>query len=312
MSFRTENGDHIAKEVRRIARKEVEGAIGDLHRLDHEDPETVHELRKRCKKVRGLLRLVRPAIGDIYAMENAHFRDAARSLSPLRDAHSALVAYDLLLDHYRGEVRRAPLAAVRRHLVQVEERTKHDTDDLEDRYAQVRDEMEAARRRIDDWPITDLGLETWRAGFERTYRRARRAMSAAYDDPTPEHFHEWRKAAKYHGYHVRLLRPLWDNQLHARRDSADELSDLLGEYHDVVVLQSRLSASSRLGAKALRRVQRLIDRRREEIEARARPVGMRLFAEKPRRIAARHSRYWSAWNEQQRCDASMDLRQSAA
>ena len=196
--------------------------------------------------MRALLRLVRPALGDFHTIENAHFRDAARSLSPLRDAHTALVAYDLLLDHYRGEVRRAPLAAVWRHLVQVEERTKHDTDDLEDRYAQVRAEMEAARRRIDDWPITDLGLETWRAGFERTYRRARRAMSTAYDDPTPEHFHEWRKAAKYHGYHG-----------HGR-------------------------------------------------------VGMRLFAEKPRRIAARHSRYWSAWNEQQRCDASMDLRQSAA
>jgi hypothetical protein len=130
------------------------------------------------------------------------------------------------LDHYRGEVRRAPLAAVRRHLVQVEERTRHDTDDLEDRYAQVRAEMETARRRIDDWSITDLGLETWRAGFARTYGRARQAMSAAYDDPTPEHFHEWRKATKYRGYHVRLLRPLWDDQLRARRDGADQLSDL--------------------------------------------------------------------------------------
>jgi len=201
-------------------------------------------------------------IGDTYDIENAHFREATRSLSPLRDAHTALVAYDLLLDHYRGELRRARLAAVRRHLVQVDERTKRDTDDLEDRYAQVRAEMEAARRRIDDWPIADLGLETWRAGFEQTYRRARRAMSAAYDDPTPEHFHEWRKAAKYHGYHVRLLRPLWDDQLRARCHGTDELSDLLGAYHDVVVLESTLFASNGLGAKALRRVQRLIDRRR--------------------------------------------------
>jgi CHAD domain-containing protein len=251
-------------------------------------------------------------IAHIYAIENAHFRDAARSLSPLRDAHTALVAYESLLDHYRGEVRRAPLAAVRRHLVQVEESTRHDTDDLEDRYAHVRAELESARRRIDDWPFTDLGLETWRAGFERTYRRARRAMSAAYDNPTSENFHEWRKAAKYHGYHVRLLQPLWDDQLRARREAADELSDLLGAYHDVVVLESRLTAGNGLRAKAVRRVQSLIDRRREEIEARARPVGMRLFAEKPRRIAARHSRYWRAWNEQQRCDACVDLGKSAA
>jgi predicted outer membrane protein len=83
----------------------------------------------------------------------AAFKKAASS-SPDADvkafaSHAALVAYDLLLDHYRGEVRRKPLAAVRRHLVQVEERTKHDTDDLEDRYAQVRAEMEAARR--DRW-----------------------------------------------------------------------------------------------------------------------------------------------------------------
>src|SRR5262245_36927771 len=312
MSFRIEKGDHLAKEVRRIARKQVEGAILDVRDRDHDDPETVHEIRKRCKKVRGLLRLVRPALGGTYDIENAHFRDAARSLSPLRDAHTALVAYDSLLDHYRREVRRASLAAIRRHLVQVEERTKRDTDDLEDRYAQVRAEMEAARRRIDDWPITDLGLETWRAGFEQTYRRARRAMSAAYDDPTPEHFHEWRKAAKYHGYHVRLLRPLWDDQLGARRHGTDALSDLRGADPDLVVFESTLSASNGVGAKALRRVQRLIDRRRDEIEARARPVGMRLFAEKPRRIAARHARYWSAWSEEQRCDASMDLGQSAA
>ena len=203
MSFRIEKGDHLAKEVRRIARKQVEGAILDVRDRDHDDPETVHEIRKRCKKVRGLLRLVRPALGGTYDIENAHFRDAARSLSPLRDAHTALVAYDSLLDHYRREVRRASLAAIRRHLVQVEERTKRDTDDLGDRYAQ------------------------------RT-----------------------------------------------------------GE--------------------ALRRVQRLIDHRRDESEARARPVGMRLFAEKPRRIAARHSGYWSAWSEEQRCDASMDLGQSAA
>ena len=200
MSFRIENGDHIAKEVRRIARAQVEGAIQDLRRLDHEDPESVHDSGSAARRC-ALFSASCDRRSAISTPSRTHFRDAARSLSPLRDAHSALVAYDLLLDHYRGEVRRAPLAAVRRHLVQVEERTKHDTDDLEDRYAQVRDEMEAARRRIDDWPITDLGLETWRAGFERTYRRARRAMSAAYDAPTPEHFPEWRKAAKYHGYH---------------------------------------------------------------------------------------------------------------
>jgi CHAD domain-containing protein len=158
--------------------------------------------------------------------------------------------------------------------------------------------MEAARHRIDDWPIADLGVGTWPDGFEATYRRARKAMAAAYDDPIPERFHEWRKAVKYHGYQVRLLRPMWDGQLRARGATADALSELLGAYHDVVVLGSTLHGS---GTRTLRR---LIDRRRAEIEVLTRPIGMRLFAERPRRIGARHARYWSAWGEEQRCHAS--------
>jgi CHAD domain-containing protein len=306
MSFRLQNSDHVAQDVRRIVEEQVEGALEDLSKRDHEDPETVHELRKRCKKVRAVLRLIRPALGDAYDVENAHFRDAARSLSPLRDAHTAIVAYDALLDHYHDEVQRRSFAAIRRGLVQAEERCKRNAADLEDRYAQVRAEMEAARHRIDDWPIADLGVGTWRAGFEATYRRARKAMAAAYDDATPDRFHEWRKAVKYHGYHVRLLRPMSDDELRGRGATADTLSELLGAYHDVVVVSATLHGS---GTRAL---QRLIDRHRAEIEVLARPIGMRLFAEKPRRIGARHVRSWSAWGEEQRCHASGDDGQAVA
>jgi CHAD domain-containing protein len=256
MAFRLRNGDHVAEDVRRIAEEQVAGALADLSAGDHEDPDTVHELRKRCKKVRAVLRLIRPALGHAYDVENAHFRDAARSLSPLRDAHTAIVAYDALLDHYHGEVQRRSFAAIRRGLVLAEERCKRNAADLEDRFARVRTEMEAARHRIDDWPIADLGVGTWRDGFEATYRLARKAMAAAYDDPTPERFHEWRKAVKYHGYHVHLLRPMWDDQLRARGATADALSELLGAYHDVVVLGSTLHGN---GTRTLRR---LIDRRR--------------------------------------------------
>src|SRR5262249_52916394 len=150
------------------------------------DPETVHELRKRCKKLRAVLLLVRPALGDdVYTVENARVRDMAHWLSLIRDAHTAVVAYDALLDRYDGEVHRRQFARVGRRLVKAEGHCTSDSSDLEDRYAQVRAEMEAARHRIDDWSIADLGVETWREGFVQTYRRARKAMSAAYDDPTP-------------------------------------------------------------------------------------------------------------------------------
>jgi hypothetical protein len=63
---------------------------------------------------------------------------------------------------------------------------------------------------------------------------------------------------------------------------------------------------------AIRVLRRLVDRRRGELEVLARPTGMRLFAEKPRRIGARHARYWSAWSEEQRCRPALDDGRSVA
>ena len=45
---------------------------------------------KRCKRIRGLLRIVRPCIGEIYKKENQYYRDLARKLSVSRDQHAAI------------------------------------------------------------------------------------------------------------------------------------------------------------------------------------------------------------------------------
>ena len=51
----------------------------------------VHETRKALKRLRALLRLIRPAIGDdAFRHENAQLRDIGLSLSGARDRHVLL------------------------------------------------------------------------------------------------------------------------------------------------------------------------------------------------------------------------------
>src|SRR4030095_12488027 len=60
-------------------------------------PETVHELRKRLKKMRAVLRLVRDELGEeVFDRENGVLRDLGRKLSPARDATVRVSALDLL------------------------------------------------------------------------------------------------------------------------------------------------------------------------------------------------------------------------
>src|SRR5258708_7824146 len=82
MSFELRSAGPLRKEARRIVRKQLENALEGLTG-EHEGPrdEVVHETRKCFKKVRALLRLVRPVIGEkAYRAENLCFRDVARPL----------------------------------------------------------------------------------------------------------------------------------------------------------------------------------------------------------------------------------------
>jgi CHAD domain-containing protein len=311
MAFRIVEGESVADGIRRIAREQIDGAIEKVSDGHLAEAAKVHEVRKHCKKLRAVLRLVRPALGDLYPQQNAYFRDAARSLSPLRDAQTVIDAYDGLVRHFRVRGRFAP---VRRRLVERRKRLREEVKDLDHRLHHVAGLMEDAREYPATWPIDANGIDGWQPGFEQTYRQARRAMTRAYQDPTPEQFHEWRKSVKHHWYHTRLLRPLWHAGLGPRMDAGDELGEMLGAHHDLVVLRATLVAEAdELGGKRLvDALVELVDRRRVELEAGAKLLGQRLFAEKATRIGRRYARYWSVWLEEQRCHRVADDERLAA
>ena len=70
---------------RAIAIDQLDETLADLDRPDRAHRSVVHEARRRCKKLRGLLRLVRPGFAD-FDRENTAIRDAAALLSHLRDS----------------------------------------------------------------------------------------------------------------------------------------------------------------------------------------------------------------------------------
>src|SRR4051794_8517044 len=98
MSYRLRKKS-LAREVRRVARQQLEGALKDLLAPSQQGRSTsVHEARKHIKKVRALIRLLRPAMGDaFYKRENAALRKAARKMSPIRDAQVRVQTIEKLM-----------------------------------------------------------------------------------------------------------------------------------------------------------------------------------------------------------------------
>lgn len=295
MTYRLDLTASMAASVREVARSELSKAERDLTGEELDRAEAVHEARKRFKKLRGLLRLARPALGTSYTIENKIFRDCGRRLADTRDADAMVECIEALRERYdddldgQGKALQRAIEDWRNDVLPAE-------DDLERHVAEVVATLDKAEDRLRSWSLPPDDRHPLLDGLEKTYRRGRKAMGKAYDDPSGERFHDWRKRVKYHWYHLRLLRDVWPDPIKARIGETKTLSDLLGDDHDLTVLRDLVNEGqigfSKPGLQAT--LLGLIERRQAELRGEARPLGARLFAEKPKHLAKRIERYWAA------------------
>jgi len=299
MSYRIKTRKAVGKEIRRIAIEQINKAIAELSDTGLDRHEAVHQARKRFKKIRALVRLARNSLGDTYDAENVWFRDTGRNLSRVRDAEAMIETFDKLGDVFRDQLDSGAFAPVRYVLVRRRKEIADEQIDLDARTAEIVEQLREARKRVAKWRVDDKGFDALCGGLGRTYRRGRKALAAAYAQPRPEAFHEWRKRVKYHWYHVRLLRDAWPRVMKAHRRCLKDLADLLGASHDLAVFQQAVRATPE-DFGDLRQAQVLLglaERRQTEFRARARPLGRKVFAEKPKYLARRLREYWNARDE---------------
>ena len=278
----------MTEATQRIACEQIDRAIADA--ADEDFEKAVHQVRKRCKKLRGLLRLVRPSFAD-YKPENADFRDTARLLARTRDAEVMLGTFEKLIE--AGDIDDAALGRVHDRLRNNRGQAVAANEAVKARLAEAVGRLRTARQRVDKWKIEGDGFEALRGGLEKTYARARRCMNKAEKKPSAENLHEWRKRAKYHWYHLRLLRSIWRKPMGRLCNEASQLSDLLGDDHDLAVLSGELATHD--AAEQLGGLLELLDKRRAKLQRKAFQLGQRLFAESAGRYTDRMEAYWHAW-----------------
>jgi len=295
MSYRLHFNESLADGVPRIVREQMDRAIAELAGQDADLSEAVHQLRKRCKKIRGLLRLIRGSFATSYSQENAWFRDLAQRLSDARDAEAMLECLDRLCGVFGRELEADAFATV--HDALVARRTAMQDDaGLPQRVRDTVAQLQSARVRVLGWRIDRGGFPAIEQGLTQTYRRARKAMLAGYATPTSERFHEWRKRVKYNWYHLRLLREVWPEPMKALAAEAKQLADQLGDDHDLAVLQDTLQhESDTMGERdEIDALLGLAKRRQGQLRTEALTRGWRLYSETPTDFCRRLHACWHA------------------
>jgi CHAD domain-containing protein len=297
VSYRFDHPERLAFEIRRVATERLENALEQLgDELARNPAVAVHTARKDIKKTRSLLRLVKDSLGaDRFKAENGRLRDAAHVLASAREADAKAEALASLIGRTEGSASPETLAAARAWHDGMTSGSGHGADVVHaasGASALIRQARDDARL----WALGYGSFELIAPGIRRTYRQGRRGLAAAADDPSDETVHEWRKRVKDMWYSLRLLGDVWEPVIRPMADQAHDLSEHLGNHHDLGEVRSAVEGGEAgmpeaSGAELVA----LVDARQAELHVAAISLGGRLYAERPGRYVERLEGLWHAW-----------------
>ncbi len=293
MTYRFKLQEPLASGVSRIGLEQVDIAEGRLVRSD--DVATViHDARRCLKRLRALLRLVRPALDErTFRREIKRVADVGKQLAGARDHHVMLQTL-AKLEHRFGALPNGAGVKLKKLMANGRGPNSRRASALERRQALAG--LEQTRAFFARAAHRTIALEHVMEGMERAYRKARRAFRAAYESPSDEAFHSWRKATQQHWRHMQLLSRGWPEVLGGRAAEAKELSRLLGDDHDLAVLLAFVTDRGKAvpSPDDLAGLAQRCRSCQSDLRDLAKPYGDRLFAERAGDLSDRVGCYWSA------------------
>jgi hypothetical protein len=272
MTFHLLRDEPIPEGLRRIAHEQIGMALDEIDDVALPLPKKVHFLRKRCKKMRGLLRLAQPLMGVAFETEDRRFRDVGKLLAAHRDTQVRAKTVESLV----GSATETGTGG---------EALSRETLD------ESRQLLGTSFEAVPAWPLPLYGFVDIGPGFARTYRKCVDAWTDVCREPKDEYFHRLRKWTKYHWYHIRILERMNKPALRKRRRRLHKLQLVLGNAHDFYLLQTALEETAMPDIPMLDEA----NTRKQELYRDALEYGEKLFDVSCDELIAHCADWWVDW-----------------
>lgn len=215
--------------------------------------EAVHSARKSIRHLRALLQLIGDRVPDAQRADRI-LRRVGDSLSRLRDAHVAITTASRFLTEDEPELWLPVVQHLTHHRDSLLERTLA----RDPAFARRRARIERVARRLEQLDWDRIRARDLRRGLEQGQRRVEKAARRATKDPNPDNLHRWRRRVRKLRMQLQAVEHIAPDIARAAAQSGSgrrpaalrALSDQLGDYQDLEVLQTLLDAIPALPQRA--------------------------------------------------------------
>lgn len=272
------------RDLKELHVAQLEVARGALDDPDLSPEKRIHKARRTLKRVRSLLRVLKPHLSGDYARRRDNLKEAAASLAGTRDL-DVMAATAESLESRAPDRLKSAMTEIATGLRR-EAEAAHVAETPIGRAAALLDAALEEARALGE-------PEDGRALFEdelvRAYKAARRAMAVARANVAEDHLHEWRKRVKHQWHLSRFAKGGSDATGKKTVEDLDILGELLGLEHDHAVLAARLIDDPLMAGDGptADRVHEVIDARRAKLQKKAFKLGAKLYADPPKAFRSR-------------------------
>lgn len=276
MAFRIDPALETPDSAAAIAVEQLTLARGLLypHAADLDD--AIHEGRRAIRRLRALLELLRPALGDRYDAVRAPFHEASALLSPLRDAGSSIEALDRIVGKDAEQRWTIPPGQLRAALEKRHERVRKRAPRV---IAKVQVLLEGGAALIDTWrgaATSDALLK----GLALSRKRAFRALERATARPGAESTHRLRRRSRDLALQLALLADIGKKHALERSMKIRRIARLLGREREKLLLirfLRRLEPTELFPGPAIAAFRDELDERRRKLRRRAIKLARKLL-----------------------------------
>ena len=256
--------------------------------------EDLHFVRVTIKRLRAILRLIRPAIKKrAFDRENGRLRTAARRLSVARDTDVVRKTLATLPFAKQSEkdAGTAALAGFRKDgtpEADISKTMKATALDLD----QTRRNIHRLQISRDEWKVIEPGVR-------KVYRQCRKRMKRAVGHGDDDAYHKWRIRMKSLYYELQILQSVWPARLTKMVTGLSKLQDQIGADHDLVVLKRSLDGNPDRfgGSQSVERVLRSVNNKRRELRRTTDPLGKAIFDQTSRSFVRELGQHWNNWRK---------------
>ncbi len=280
MTARIGRREDVAEALLRILRQDLDAAQQEFRARDRR-AERVHRVRQRLKRVRTILKIIEPAVGEAASELRATLTHAGQLLAYARDAD---------------------VAAARARAIAAATAGDHDLgfDRVADTLGQFA--AEAHRKKTPVGEITMLfatagaavttlmpdfdGERTLSDAVRRAYAAGRRAEARARRSLATHDLHTWRKRVKELCHLLDLARRRLPPRARRMAKRLRTIDAALGADNDHALLAEKIALMPTADLSLMSQLS-AIARRRNDLEAHAFQLGARVYRRRPRAFARR-------------------------